>query len=265
MTSSAARRASVRRSASGAGLSPFLSSSARTNASTGVRTHFGSLSLAGTAGRVGAMNAQCGSYSAPSDTQRFRVAFCSAVSFLCDDGGGMRCSSSSARSRRLTNSDSSSLPGAMAPRSIAAARSSKRSLALRAAESGPWQEKHVSARIGRMSRLNFSGASAPAAGAASPRHKTKQARSIGRSTSWGELTFGRASAPALSPIRGQKASVRARIAEFGARNGRRNENKGRVKAHRRRRWDGPPQVTCPRPVAGAAPPSPTVGFPRPFC
>jgi hypothetical protein len=53
------RRASVRRSASGAGVRPFSSSFASTKRSIGVRTHAPSFT-AGGSGRFGAMNDQWG-------------------------------------------------------------------------------------------------------------------------------------------------------------------------------------------------------------
>ena len=48
--------------------------------------------VSGTAGRAGAMNAQCGRYSAPFSIHCSRMAICCAVSVLCVDSGGIRSS-----------------------------------------------------------------------------------------------------------------------------------------------------------------------------
>ncbi len=145
------RRASVRRSASGAGFRPRFSSSASTKASIGLRTHALSLT-SGTAGRVGGISDQCFSYSAPWATHRLSVSFWAAVSVFFVFGGGIRSDSSSEKIRWMA-ALSSGLPGTIASASIAWSRTSSRSFALRAAESGPWQGKQFSMRIGRTSRL----------------------------------------------------------------------------------------------------------------
>ena len=66
---------------------PFSSSFARTKRSIGLRTQAASLT-AGGSGRFGAMNDQCGWYSAPAATQRLSRSFCSAVSVFLDVGRG---------------------------------------------------------------------------------------------------------------------------------------------------------------------------------
>src|SRR5262245_37381579 len=98
------------------------------------------------------MSDQWGWYSAPAAIQVFSRFFCSGVSFLRDAGGGI-CSFGLVEKMRWTSSLSSALPGSNAPTLIAAARWSSRSDALRAALSGPWQAKQLSARMGRISRL----------------------------------------------------------------------------------------------------------------
>jgi hypothetical protein len=142
----------VRRSASGAGSSPFARSCFSTKASIGVRTKALSSVKAGTAGRVGAMNDQCGWYCAPSWTQRRRSVFCASVTTFLVFGGGITSVGSVEQTRSMSEL-LAGLPGTIAPNSTASSRRSSRRSALRAALSAPWQAKQLSARIGRMSRL----------------------------------------------------------------------------------------------------------------
>src|SRR5262245_43866705 len=107
---------------------------------------------AGWTGRWGAINDQWAWYSAPSATQRFRVSFWAAVSFLCDFLGGISSEGESAK-MRSTRGLSSTLPGTKAPALTACSRISSRRSALRAAVSAPWQAKQFSTRMGRISRL----------------------------------------------------------------------------------------------------------------
>ena len=151
--SSESLRARVRRSASAAGPSPSASRRARMKRSIGFRTQ-ASFFTAGGSGRVGGMNDQCGSYSAPSAIHRFSSSFCSGESVFFRLGGGITSSGSSEKIRSSMTLESAS-PGAMAPCSIAASRSSRRRSALRLALSAPWQEKQFSTRSGRMSRLKL--------------------------------------------------------------------------------------------------------------
>ena len=87
------------------------------------------------------------------------------LSGLPESAGGMRISSSSVSSRRRT-SLCSGLPGAIAGlpsrSAVALSTRSKRNSAWSWSLSGPWQAKHLSARIGRMSRLNCTGSAAVA-------------------------------------------------------------------------------------------------------
>jgi hypothetical protein len=126
--------------------------------SIGVLTQFFS-STEGSAGRCGAMKAQCCSYSAPSSIHCFSMAACLAEIFFPVFGGGMT-SSSSIVMIRLINSLSEGVPGTTAAESsldaIAPARVSSRNLALRSSASGPWHAKQLSERIGRISRLKLS-------------------------------------------------------------------------------------------------------------
>ena len=82
------------------------------------------------------------------------------------------------------------LPGTITAsvfRSAVSLRSSRRS-ALRALASGPWQVKQFSERIGRMSRLKWTGSGSPARAAVGtvprvrtrPRHATDDTKAVAR-------------------------------------------------------------------------------------
>src|SRR5262245_2530472 len=111
----------------------------------------------GSAGRLGAANAQCTDHDAPCSIHCLTRAICSALSFLPLVGGGI-ISDALCELMRENSSLSWGLPGTMAtpPRfSLANAPSlvSSRSFALRDFSSGPWQAKQLSDKIGRMWRL----------------------------------------------------------------------------------------------------------------
>ena len=174
--SSDTRRMRVYLSASAEGFHPRCSNAARIKRSTALRLHFVSATF-GNAARFGRTYAQCGSYSAPSATHCFNVAFCAADSFSFDSGGGIRSSASSVKIR-YTNSLSTTSPGTIANapplRSFtASARTSSRSFALRAAASGPWHCKQFSERIARTSRLNPTFAGAARSEIAASKHPLK--------------------------------------------------------------------------------------------
>ena len=88
--------------------------------SIGLRTHAAFLT-AGSAGRIGAMNDQCGWYSAPAAIQRFSSFLLAAVSFLCVFGGGIIVPRRR-RKMRSTSSLLSGLPGTMASALMASSR-----------------------------------------------------------------------------------------------------------------------------------------------
>jgi len=92
----------------------------------------------GGCGRLGGMNDQSGSYSAPAAIHCRNSSFCRSVSRLFDAGGGIRSPGSLAKIRATTSLESTS-PGAMAPLLTATSRRSNRRSAFRAALSGPWQ------------------------------------------------------------------------------------------------------------------------------
>ena len=77
--SSVTRRSSVARSAWAEGFKPSRSNRCSTNASIGLRTHFGSLTV-GTAGRVGGLNDQCFSQLAPCSIHRRIIAISRSLS-----------------------------------------------------------------------------------------------------------------------------------------------------------------------------------------
>ena len=172
--SRATRRASVRRSASGAGARPSASSRARMKRSIGVRTQADSFT-AGRSGRAGGMNDQWGSYSPPAAIHRFRRAFWSAESVFLACGGGITSSGSSEKIRSSMTLESGS-PGTIDPDSTASSRTSSRRSAARWALSAPWQPRQFSTRIGRMSWLyeTASAARTDAGTAASPRAATQK-------------------------------------------------------------------------------------------
>lgn len=84
------------------------------------------------------------------------MSISSAVNAAPESGGGIRSSSSFVNKRRF-NSLLIGSPGTIARcpsrSAVEEIRSSNRKSACRAAASGPWQWKHLSARIGRTSRL----------------------------------------------------------------------------------------------------------------
>ena len=86
----------------------------------------------GTAGRSGAMNAQCGRYSAPFSIHCSRIAICCAESVLCVDSGGMRSSTLVERILR-TSSLRPALPGTIAYLPVSRAAPRPRGRADRAA------------------------------------------------------------------------------------------------------------------------------------
>ena len=102
---------------------------------------------------VSGTNAQCASYCAPSAIQR-RSRTTSAVVRLGSlaFAGGMWSSASFVVTRR-SSSLLSGLPGTMALFFSAPSRVSRRRPDSRFFSSGPWQKKHLSERMGRMSRL----------------------------------------------------------------------------------------------------------------
>ena len=176
------RRASVIRSASGEGVAPLaaiLASSRRSMSFRGqsrrrisprLALAFESASRrdAATSGRCGAIYAQCGSYFAPALIHRRKSSTSAAESGgFFDSRGGIRTSGSSLATR-VINSLPSASRGTIA-HSVAPSSRSSRNSAFRAAESGPWQAKQRSARIGRMSRLKLGSS---AAAVAASRHNT---------------------------------------------------------------------------------------------
>ena len=95
------------------------------------------------------------------------VSFCAAVSSLCTYSGGITRAGSLAKIRSMM-ALCSGLPGTIgiAPELsafIASLRISRRIPAMRLRLSGPWQRKHVSDMIGRMSRLKPTFASSASA------------------------------------------------------------------------------------------------------
>ncbi len=198
------RRISVARSASALGASPSVSSRATMNASIGLRIHplaFGSR-LTGTAGRAGAISAQCFSHFPPCATHAFNVSICFAESGRANFAGGMRSFASSAVTREMS-SPFSGLPGTNSgcSRFCVAGSRSRRNFALRLSASGPWHWKQWSARIGRTSRLKStlgapgaarcagcttSAASAAGGGAAGPRSRSAGRRGVIASLSLSE-------------------------------------------------------------------------------
>ena len=137
-------------SASLEGFNPSRSNRARIKLSIPLRGQSASFTFGGAKG-LGVSYAQCLPHLAPASIHSLSVAFCAAVSFRFDSGGGMSSSASFEKMRAMI-SLSALLPGTMTSR-LASASTSKRSLALRALASGPWQVKQVSERIGKTSRL----------------------------------------------------------------------------------------------------------------
>ena len=136
--------------------------------------HFSLASLSwGAAGLVGTWYAQWPSYFAPSLIHRVSRASSSSVMVVCVAGGGMITFGLVDWIRRMT-SEASASPGTIGSLPLASAgatapsRMSKRNPPAPSATlaSGPWQAKHLSERIGRMSRLNEIGWSAFALSAA---------------------------------------------------------------------------------------------------
>ncbi len=84
---------SVARSASGAGVRPAASIFASTKRSISLRGQSARLT-GGAAGRTGGVNAQCGSYGAPSAIQRSRSFFWVSESRRLESGGGISTSGS---------------------------------------------------------------------------------------------------------------------------------------------------------------------------
>src|SRR5581483_5552802 len=107
---------------------------------------------AGNGGRLGGINDQCGSYSAPFAIQRFSISFWASVNFFLVLGGGIKCDLLSDKMRSIRELFSTS-PGTMASDLMASSRRSRRRSALRAALSAPWQAKQFSAKMGRTSWL----------------------------------------------------------------------------------------------------------------
>ena len=112
----------------------------------------------GSGGESGFTKAQWFSHLAPSLIHFCRVCLSLSVSCRCASGGGM-ISSGSLFKIRKTSSLSSGLPEAIAgkPSRLALASSSTSNLRLasRVSESGPWQVKQASERMGRTSRLKL--------------------------------------------------------------------------------------------------------------
>ena len=134
------------------------------NASTGVRGHARVLDRRAARARLGAINAQCGWYSAPEATQRSpRVLVWAAVNgFLAEGGRGHHLLGGPPRGPRAIISEPSRVAGLEGPGGdggLAACRAGGRPCG---ALSGPWQRKQVSRRIGRMSRLNSTSPANPA-------------------------------------------------------------------------------------------------------
>ena len=181
MRSNVTRRISAARSASGCILSPRWASDSLTIASIGDRLGtvpifvlakmglsplppFG-IATFGTATGCNGTNDQCGWYSAPSAIHWRSFAISSLLRWpSLETGGGIRTSGSSLDPRDSI-SLSLGLPGTIAPNFTATSRLSKRS-SMPSFFVSPWQMKHLSDRIGRMSRLNCIGS--PRAGAAVP-------------------------------------------------------------------------------------------------
>ena len=105
--------------------------------------------------RSSGVYAQCDSYWAPSLIHCRSVVRSASVSGLCEFGGGMIASSSSEKMRR-TSSLCLASPGTIASESTACSRKSNLKSPSTVIASGPWQAKHLSDRIDRMSRLNSS-------------------------------------------------------------------------------------------------------------
>src|SRR5207245_7686099 len=152
---------------------------ARMKQSTGVFGHRDCFSPVGTTA-AGGRNAQWSRYSAPSAIQRRKSSFSSVVSALWISAGGIRSSSSVVKTLRTT-SLFAGWPGTMgtAPDLAgfnASSRKSSRNRAFRALASNPWQRKHESVIIGRMSRLK----STFAASVIGPKLRKKQAAAAER-------------------------------------------------------------------------------------
>src|SRR5215203_3917704 len=93
------------------------------------------------------------------------VSFCACVSSLCAYLGGMSLAGFVAKTRSII-ALFSGRPGTIGvtPDLVvfsASARMSRRRPAMRVLESNPWQRKHVSDMMGRISRLNLTSAVAP--------------------------------------------------------------------------------------------------------
>ena len=99
--------------ASGAGCSPRGSRAASTKLSIALRTQAWFLT-AGGCGRTGGTKDQSGWYSAPAAIHCRNRCFSSALSCLCDTGGGMTSAKSAEDTRRI-NSLSCGVPGARTP------------------------------------------------------------------------------------------------------------------------------------------------------
>ena len=102
---------------------------------------------------------QWASHAAPCSIQRRSSSFCSAVSFLCDLAGGIISRARSLTDAlielalvRLARGPTVPVLVHLAEEPLSACRAAGRPCGL--AESGPWQAKQLSERIGRMSRLN---------------------------------------------------------------------------------------------------------------
>ena len=145
----------MRRSVSGDGARPSASSRARMNLSIGLRGHSARLTC-GSSGRFGAMNDQCGVYSAPWAIHCLMRSISSALRLFLDSGGGIISFLLVCVIRRTTSLCSMS-PGTIGwtpSRAIkASSRTSRRRSALRGPAAGPWQGKQLLAKTGRISRL----------------------------------------------------------------------------------------------------------------
>ena len=115
------------------------------------------------AGGASAAAARAPSQWAPPSIQRRTASICASDSGRPEAAGGIRATGSPLVSRWNSGLASAS-PGTTAV-PMKSSVSSRRS-ACRATSFGPWQARHDSARIGRMSRLNSRGWAGPCAGAA---------------------------------------------------------------------------------------------------
>ena len=137
--------------ACGLGLIFSFSRRARMNESMGFSGHVLS-AVSGTAISFGGVTkAQCASYSAPCPTQVLIRFFSFSVRVRWDFGGGMT-SLGSLEKIRISASESGGFSGSQARALIASARISRRRSASCFSLSGPWQKKHLSERMGRITR-----------------------------------------------------------------------------------------------------------------